>query len=71
MLAGIGLAIGFTIAYVTRVDRAAEARNQQRAREICGLIVLLDNTYQQTKPTTALGQNIADEIHAYRTRLGC
>lgn len=70
-LLGVGLAIGFTIAYVTKVDHAAEARNQQRAREICGLIVVLDNAYQQTQPSTPLGQNIADEVHRYRQRLGC
>lgn len=71
LLVGVGLAIGFTIAYVTKVDHAAEARNQQRVREICGLLVVLDDAYGQTPPTTQLGRNIADEIHRYRQRLGC
>jgi hypothetical protein len=50
--------------YVRRVDRDS-------SREICGLIVVLDDAYQETKPTTPLGQHIADEVHRYRQRLGC
>ena len=71
LMLGFGLALGLTIGYVTKVDQRAEQRNVERTREICGLIVVLDDAYQQTKPTTALGQNIADEIHRYRLRLGC
>lgn len=58
-------------AYIQHVDRQAERRNVERAREICGLIVVLDNAYQQTPPTTPVGRNLADEIHRYRVRLGC
>lgn len=58
-------------AYIQHVDHQAEQRNVDRAREICGLIVVLDDAYQQTKPTTQLGKNVAGEIHAYRVRLGC
>lgn len=43
----------------------------ERAREICGLIVVLDDAYRQTPPQTALGQHVAAEMHAYRLRLGC
>ena len=58
-------------AYIRHVDQVAEERNVQRAREICGLIVVLDDAYRETPPTTALGRNVALEIHAYRARLGC
>lgn len=49
------------------VDR----RDQQRAREICGLIVVLDDAYRTTTPTTELGRSIAAAVHRYRLRLGC
>ena len=71
VIVGFGLALGLTIGYVKRVDREAEARNVQRTREICGLILVLDEAYQATPPTTPLGRNVATEIHAYRQRLGC
>lgn len=57
--------------YINHVDRQAEQRNVERTREICGLITVLDDAYQGTPPTTALGRNVADEIHRYRLRLGC
>lgn len=66
----VAVAIG-NVAYTNHVDQRAEQRNLERTREICGLIVVLDDAYRQTKPTTPLGQNIADEIHHYRQRLGC
>lgn len=50
--------------YVNRVDR-------ESSREICGLLVVLDDAYAQTPPTTPVGRNIADEIHRYRQKLGC
>lgn len=57
--------------YIRHVDAQAERRNLERAREICGLITVLDDAYRGTPPTTQLGRNVADEIHAYRQRLGC
>jgi hypothetical protein len=71
LIVGFGLALGLTIGYVNKVDHAAEERNQQRARDICGLLVVLDDAYKQLPPTTQLGRNIADEIHRYRVKLGC
>lgn len=59
------------VAYTNHVDRQAEQRNIERVREICGLIVVLDDAYQQTPPATSVGRNVADEIHRYRERLGC
>lgn len=71
LIVGFGLALGLTIAYVGKVDRAAEHRNQERSREICGLITVLDDAYAETPPTTPVGRHLADEIHRYRMRLGC
>ena len=71
VIVGFGLALGLTIGYVKKVDADAEHRNLERSREICGLILVLDEAYQATPPTTPLGRNVAAEIHAYRTRLGC
>ncbi len=71
LVLGFGLALGLTIGYVNRVDRQAERRNVERSRDICGLLVLLDDVYQQTPPTTPVGQNVAAEIHRYRVKLGC
>jgi hypothetical protein len=71
LIIGFGLALGLTIAYVNRVDHRADARNQQRAREICGLMRVLDDAYQQTPPTTPTGRTVAAEIHRYRVNLGC
>lgn len=66
----VAVAIG-NWAYTNYVDRQAEQRNLQRSREICGLLVVLDNVYQQTPPTTPVGRNVAEEIHRYRLALGC
>lgn len=64
------LAIG-NWAYTNYVDRQAERRNVDRAREICGLIVVLDDAYAVTPPATPVGQHLAAEIHRYRVALGC
>lgn len=83
VLAGVGIAIGLTIAYVARVDRQAERRNIDRARDFCGVIVLIDDRNQQAPPK--LPPNATPEqrqqydvsvrfvaaIHAYRLKLGC
>lgn len=72
LIAGFGLALGLTIGYVNKVDREAERRNVQRTREICGLIVLIDDRNQQlpaaTDPDTAA---FRAELHRYRLALGC
>lgn len=59
------------VLYTNHVNGQAEHRNQQRAREICGLIVVLDDAYRQNPPTTELGRHIAAEMHTYRVGLGC
>jgi len=69
---GFGLALGLTIAYVSRVDRDAEARNVQRSREICGLIRLIDDRNQRMTPSTDPDTTaFRAELHRYRVALGC
>lgn len=72
LIVGFGLALGVTIGYVAKVDREAEQRNVQRSREICGLIVLIDDRNQQLPPApdpdTAAFRT---ELHRYRLALGC
>lgn len=67
-----GLALGLTVAYVRKVNADAEARNVQRSREICGLIVLIDDRNQalppESDPDTAA---FRAELHRYRVALGC
>lgn len=75
LIAGFGLALGFTIGYVKKVDHDAEQRNVQRAREICGLIVMIDDINQrQPAPTGPTAPDVVAyraELHRYRLRLGC
>lgn len=59
------------VIYTNHVAAQSEQRNQERAREICGLISTFDDAYRQTPPTTELGRHIAAEMHAYRVGLGC
>ena len=46
-------------------------RSLQSQRQICGLIVTLDDVYRSTPPTTATGRNFATQLHIYRVSLGC
>lgn len=80
---GFGLALGLTIAYVNKVDRASERRNIERAREFCTIITLIDDRNQQVPPKlppspTAdqrqqyeLAVKFVTALHAYRVKLGC
>lgn len=70
-LVGVGLAIGFTLAYVTKVDHEAERRNVERSRDICGIIRLIDDRNQTVTPTTVEQKQFIDELHRYRLKLGC
>jgi uncharacterized protein (DUF1501 family) len=72
VLAGFGVGLGLTIGYVGRVQRDAERRNVERAREICGIVRLLDDRNQEMPPTA--DKDAADfraELHRYRVALGC
>jgi uncharacterized protein (DUF1501 family) len=72
VLVGLGVALGLTIGYVKKVDAAAERRNVERSREICGIIRLIDDRNQALPP--AADRETADfraELHRYRLALGC
>lgn len=76
---GFGVAIGLTIFYVTKVDRAAEQRNIERSREICTIIVLIDDRNQKfLADPSGLPAATRDEtlsfaraVHDFRERIGC
>lgn len=85
-LAVYGTLIAFLIVgylYIGYVDRRADKRNQERARDFCGVIVLIDDRNQQVPPK--LPPNATSEqreqygvqlkfvaaMHAYRVKLGC
>ena len=84
LILGFGLALGLTIAYVDKVDRASEQRNLQRARDFCGIITLLDDRNQRVgvpkPPPNATPEQLQQyrdatqfvaAIHDYRLKLGC
>jgi hypothetical protein len=57
----MGVMLGFTIAYVT-----------DQMREICGIVVLLDDRNQNLPPAADPdATRFRSELHRYRVRLGC
>lgn len=60
LVLGLALLAFFTIAYVT-----------EQQRKICGLIVLMDDTYRQNPPPSDTGRQMRDEVRKYRARIGC
>lgn len=48
-----------------------DKRDEQRQRQICGLIVLTDDSYRQHPAQGSGGQAFAAAVHAYRLRIGC
>lgn len=67
----LALAIA-NVAYTDHVDHAAEVRNVERSRDICGIIRLIDDRNQTLPPAT--DKDTADfraELHRYRLKLGC
>ncbi len=83
LICGFGLALGLTIGYVTKVDKAAERRNIALAREVeqrniersrdwCRIIVMLDDRNQKLPP--AQDKETADfraALHDLRVTKGC
>jgi hypothetical protein len=60
------------VLYTNHVDELAERRNVQRNREICGLIVLIDDRNQGLPPAPdADTAAFRAELHRYRVALGC
>lgn len=82
-IVGFGLALGLTIAYVNKVDRDAEKRNIDRARDFCTVIVLIDDRNQQVPPKLVpnptpeqrqqyeVSVKFVAALHRYRVKLGC
>jgi hypothetical protein len=68
---GVGLALALMFAYVNKVDHDAEVRNVERSRDICGIIVMLDDRNQKITPTSEEQKQFIDELHRYRQKLGC
>lgn len=48
----------------------AAAQAQQRAA-LCEMVVLMDDAYSKSPPTTAAGRNLADAIAVARVKAGC
>ena len=72
LVLGFGLALGLTIGYVTKVDKAAERRNVERSRDWCRIIVMLDDRNRTLPP--AQDQQTADfrvALHDLRISKGC
>lgn len=70
MIAVVAMFIASTVlGYV--FARQSYQRSLQSQRQICGLIVTLDDVYRSTPPTTATGRNFAVQLHIYRVSLGC
>ncbi|MGW1059366.1 hypothetical protein [Micromonospora rubida] len=61
------LAAGTALIAAQRAGRAAEVS----ARQMCGVVVALDDAYREAPPQTPAGQRIADSIAALRTEFGC
>lgn len=71
-IVGVGATMVLMFAYVRQVDRAAERRNVERQRQICGIIVLIDDRNQAMPPAADAETNrFRAELHTYRLHLGC
>lgn len=43
----------------------------QQAHKFCALMVTLDESYSQFKPTSSAGRKVAANVHELRKSLGC
>jgi hypothetical protein len=48
-----------------------DQRDTQRQREICGLIIVSDDSYRANPPSLAGGKAFAKALHDYRYKIGC
>ncbi len=72
VIVGFGLALGLTIGYVKKVDREAEARNVERSRDWCRILILLDDRNQKLPPSQDKDtMDFRREIHDLRISKGC
>lgn len=64
--------IGLLVICVGAVTGAGIAYTAQRSKDICGMIVILDDRNQKLPPATDPDTaNFRRELHAYRERIGC
>ncbi|MFL6145587.1 MAG: hypothetical protein ACJ72N_27465 [Labedaea sp.] len=59
-LAAVLIALGFTVVYVA-----------QQQKHMCGLIVVMDDSYREQPPATDAGRHLAAEVSKYRDKIGC
>lgn len=61
LVACVGVTVGTSITYTI-----------QRSKDICGIIVIIDDRNQELPPATDKGtEDFRKELHAYRERIGC
>lgn len=67
------LTASYVVAFAFSLVSAMWAANvdAESNRRWCSLLVVLDDTYQQTPPQTDVGRNVASEIHRLRTDFEC
>ncbi|MFF3867340.1 hypothetical protein [Micromonospora sp. NPDC001898] len=65
------LAAGTALIAAQRAGRVAEESRQVSARQMCGVVVALDDAYREAPPQTPAGQRIAESIALLRTEFGC
>ena len=69
----ISVALTLILSFMASIyfSQRSYEKARQSERQICGIIVTLDDVYKQTPPTTATGVSFATKLHAYRVALGC
>lgn len=75
LIVGFGLALGLTIMYVNKVDRANEAarqrQNEQTKVAVCALVQANVAADEETPPMTPAGKNKAAAWRALKVQFGC
>lgn len=59
------------ILYTNYVDGRSEQRERANDRKLCTLLIVLDDAYSSTPPTTDLGREVAAAIRKVRGDYGC
>jgi hypothetical protein len=70
-IVGMGVALGLGIGWVSKVDRDAERRNIERSRDLCRILILLDDRQQQRTPTNQDDADFIAAVHDLRISKGC
>ncbi|WKU08020.1 hypothetical protein [Micromonospora sp. HUAS LYJ1] len=65
------LAAGLALVSASRSAGVAEDARRESERRWCGVVVALDDAYQESRPVTPAGQRIADSIAQLRREFGC